>query len=415
VTNTEIATATGLPMPGGNIADDRPGVALINNSQTPYRLHLHLRIAREMPEIKLWSVFTHEVSNAPWAFQSPPEIGPVSFGQGESSGDVAKVSNVHNEWRKGGRIIRWLKEHDIKAIVVAGYNDVGRLRIMRWASRAGMPCFLFADSNIRGDLATGSKAIVKLLLVSRVLRWCTGVMPCGSLGRDYFLKYGADPNRIFYFPYEPDYDLIRGITDQEIATVRDRYRLSAQRRRFVFSGRLASAKRPDLLVQAFAAVAKARPDWDLVVIGSGPLRETVEAMVPAELIDRVRWTGFLDDQRTISAIYRASDVLVLPSDFEPWALVINEATAAGLAIVTTDIVGAAAELVRSGINGQTIPPGDAGALTTAMLAVSAPDTIDRMKAASPALLADWTRRADPINGLRRALQATGVISNAPKT
>src|SRR5450432_3226103 len=41
----------------------RPGVAIITNSQTPYRLALHLRIARELPQLRLWSLFTHDTSN----------------------------------------------------------------------------------------------------------------------------------------------------------------------------------------------------------------------------------------------------------------------------------------------------------------------------------------------------------------
>ena len=65
---------------GPSSEDARPGVAIIANSHTPYRLHLHLRIAREVPEIRLWSVFTHEVSNAPWQFEAPAEIGPATNG-----------------------------------------------------------------------------------------------------------------------------------------------------------------------------------------------------------------------------------------------------------------------------------------------------------------------------------------------
>jgi glycosyltransferase involved in cell wall biosynthesis len=50
-------------------------------------------------------------------------------------------------------------------------------------------------------------------------------------------------------------------------------------------------------------------------------------------------------------------VLALPSDYEPWALVINEAAAAGLPSVSSDVVGATAELVRNGVNGRLFPVG----------------------------------------------------------
>jgi glycosyltransferase involved in cell wall biosynthesis len=111
----------------------------------------------------------------------------------------------------------------------------------------------------------------------------------------------------------------------------------------------------------------------------------------------------------VTAIYKASDVLVLPSDFEPWALVINEAAAAGMAVVASSVVGAAAELVRDGVNGRVFPPGDLRALADCLLDVTDPARVDAMKAASEGVLADWRRVADPIAGLRRGLEANGVL------
>lgn len=396
----------------GRGTDPRPAVAIISNSHTPYRLHLHQRIAAEIPQVRLWSAYTHEESNAPWAFRLPPEIGPVSFGHGESSAAQSRPGRALHEWRKGGRIIRWMQEHNVRAAVVNGYNDAGRLRILRWCHRHRVPAFLFGDSNIRGDRAGGAKAVAKRWLVSRAVRWSAAAFPCGTLGRDYFLKYGADPDRIFYFPYEPDYDLVDRVTPEQVEAERRRFGLAAGRRRVVYSGRLADVKRVDLLVDAFAAIAADRPEWDLLVVGDGPLRESLAKRVPAALSGRVTWTGFLDDQKTVTALYKSCDVLVLPSDYEPWAVVINEAAAAGLAIVASDVVGAAAELVRDGLNGRTFPAGDGTALTAALRDVTAPGRTDAMKATSAAVLADWRKRGDPVEGLRAALARFHVLPAA---
>ena len=398
-------------MPASNALEkgERPGLAIIANSHTPYRLHLHRRIAAEIPEIRLWSVFTHEQSNAPWGFHVPAEIGPISFGEGESSAVQDSPRRAAHEWRKGGRIIEWMRRTNVRAAVVMGYNDPARLRIIRWCHRQGLPCYLFGDSNIRGDRAAGLKALAKRWLVTRVVKACTGVLPCGTLGAAYFAKYGAVPERTFCFPYEPDYDLIRRLTAQEIEAARQRFKLRPDRRLVLFSGRLAQPKRPDLLLDAFAAIARERPEWDLLVVGDGPLRSSLGQRVPEALRHRIVWAGFLDDQRTVSALYRASDVLVLPSDYEPWAVVVNEAAAAGLAIIASDVVGAAAELVRDGVNGRTFPAGDLAALTAALLDATAPARIDLMKVASAGVLDDWRRRGDPIDGLRRALAVGGIL------
>lgn len=390
-------------------AEQRPAVAVISNAHTPYRLAFHRRLARELREAEVWNLYTHELSNAPWRFDAAPETNPVVFGAGQSADTQAHARHVGREFAKGGRIIRWLKERRVQAVVLLGYNDAGRLRILGWCRRHGVPALLFADNNIKGDLARGIKARVKRLVVTRVLRACAAGLACGSLGRAYFRKYGMPDERIFYMPYEPDYELLRRISAGEIEAARARFGLAAGRRRFVFSGRLVGVKRADLVIEAFAAVAAERPEWDLLVVGDGPLRDQLERRVPAALRSRVTWTGFLDDQAVVGALYRASDVLVLPSDYEPWALVVNEAVAAGLAVIASDVVGAAAELVRDGVNGAIFPAGDGVALVEAMRRVTAPEAIDRLKAGSAAVLEDWRRRADPVNGLREALRYVGVL------
>jgi glycosyltransferase involved in cell wall biosynthesis len=90
--------------------------------------------------------------------------------------------------------------------------------------------------------------------------------------------------------------------------------------------------------------------------------------------------------------------------------VINEAAAAGLAIVSSTVPGAAAELVRDGVNGRVFPSGNLPALTTALADVTALDHIDAMKAASATVLADWRRRGDPVQGLRSALRLADVAA-----
>lgn len=387
----------------------RPTVAIVGNVQTPYRLQVHRRFAREIPEIRLASLFTHDVPDSPWKIPEDPEIGTVMFGRGEDVTRRASPSQAHRGWAKGGRICRWLREHDARFVVAGGYDDPAQIRVIRWCRARGIPCFLWSDSNIRGDTAAGAKRFVK----NRVLRWVvrsvTGFLVFGSRGREYFRRYGARDADIFTVPFEPDYDLIENLPAEYIDATARRLGLTPGRRRVVFTGRLAQQKRVDLVIDAFARIAAERPDWELVIVGTGPLRESLEARVPPDLRPRVVWTGFLGDQREVSAVYRSGDVLVLPSDYEPWALVVNEAAAAGLALVTTDVVGASAELIEDGVNGRLFPIGDLDALTAALRDVTDPANLERMKAASATVLARWRSRGDPVAGLRAALEATGVL------
>jgi glycosyltransferase involved in cell wall biosynthesis len=389
--------------------DHRPLLALINNVQTPYRVHLHRRIARELSGVRIASIYTHDQPDHPWEVERVDEINPVRFGRGQPMVEQGALRWMIHDWKKAGRIIQWLNEHRARAVILGGYSDLTRLRLIRWCRRAGVPCFVWGDSNIHGDLASGLERAVKTQVVRWVVRNAVGVMPCGTFGQMFFDRYGAEPERCFFVPYEPDYELIRSVPESALAEVRSAFGLDPARRRLVVCARLVRAKRVDLAIDAFAAIADERPEWDLVIIGDGVLGDELKARVPAALQCRVIWTGFIGDQARISAIYRASDVLICPSDYEPWAVVINEAAAAGLAIVASSVVGAAAELVKDGINGALFPAGDLLALTERLRGVTSAGAINRLRAGSSGVLADWQRRGDPVEGIRRALRFVGVI------
>src|SRR5262245_15048054 len=128
-------------------------IAIISNGMPPYRLHVHRRIVRELPQLKLYSILTHDDGIGKWNVSDLPEIGLKHFGPGEPSLLQAKVKRAVHEFKKGGRIIEFLKEREIRAVVLIGYNDAGRFRVARWCAKHGVACFIFGDSNIRGDHA----------------------------------------------------------------------------------------------------------------------------------------------------------------------------------------------------------------------------------------------------------------------
>ena len=136
-------------------------------------------------------------------------------------------------------------------------------------------------------------------------------MAARPLGEEYFARYGVPAERMFPFPYEPDYEQIASLSQDQIDREAERFSLPLSRRLIVYSGRLAAEKRVDLLIDAFVRIASDRPEWDLVVIGGGPLDGQLHARVPAELAQRVRWIGFLDDQAAISRSARRTSGFTL--------------------------------------------------------------------------------------------------------
>jgi len=382
---------------------EKPIIAIIANEQTPYRLHLHRRIVREVLDIELWSLFTHELASSPWCNQNCPEVRPVIFGRGESSTVVLSIPSLWREWAKGGTIIQWLVEYKAQAVVLFGYNDTARLRLLLWCRRNNVPCFLFGDSNIKGDNATGLRRLVKSVYVPWIIRQATGVFHCGTLGHEYFLKYGACPDRLYPFPYEPDYQIFAQPDAERVRAMQLRFGIERHRRRFLFVGRLVRDKRPDLLLDAFVRITGFCPDWDLIMVGDGMLRPELEHNA-AILNGRVAFTGFIQDPVDISALYALCHVFVLPSDYEPWGIVVSEAAAAGLAIIASSAVGSAADLLETGVNGILFDHHNPASLSAALKAVTMNSVWQSMQRESKRILMRWRAQSDPIMTLRTVLK-----------
>lgn len=381
-------------------------IAVICNSVPPYRLHLHRRIASELKSVRLHTLQTHE-DDGRWTDPSDgAEIGLIRF---SNISCAEQGRHFREEWLLGGRLIRWISRNKVQAIVLYGYNDLSRIRVIFWCWAHRIPCMLCGDSNAYNWPApTRIKRYVKQAVLGILLRFCPAVLPFGRAGKTYFRQYGVPARRIFSFPMEPDYGLIQGMSRHSVEAVRQQYSLPSSRRRILFCGRLIPLKRLDLLLDAFAAIAERRPEWDLVILGDGPLRAELAARVPPQFRSRVIWAGHTSDRTTVAAVQLACNVLVLPSDSEAWGMVINEALAAGLAVVCSSVPGVAHDLVRDGVNGRIFPRGDVAALEQCLLEITDEKRLLSMQAQAPVVLREWIARADPIEGLRRALASVGV-------
>jgi glycosyltransferase involved in cell wall biosynthesis len=389
--------------------DTRPGLAIITNTVTPYHVNLERLIAEGIPEFKVHVLITHWASEFQWEVPIPPQLHLERFGaKGESPLENPLRRPVWG-WRKGGRMMRYFRENNIRVAMINGYRFISYLRLMNYCDQSGIPFFVNQDSNIRGEPKLGAvQRTVKRGLYKWWLKRASGVFSMGSFGDEFFLKYGADVNRIYRVPYWPDYDAFTSPDHVGLERFRKKYGLNRQRRYLIYSGRLVQIKRVDLLIDAFADIANQRPDWDLLIVGDGVLREELQRRVPAELRSRIVWTGFLEGDE-LGLSYHAADALVLPSDREPWALVVQEAMAAGRTVIASDVVGAARELVVDGVSGRIFPKGDRAALAAALAEATRSDRIEQYQREAKEGLQRYREELDPVAEVRRAFVDTGIL------
>jgi glycosyltransferase involved in cell wall biosynthesis len=159
----------------------------------------------------------------------------------------------------------------------------------------------------------------------------------------------------------------------------------------LYVGRLDREKGVDVLLRAWAKVEQ-RMEATLVVAGTGRLEAPLKALARDLGLSRVRFVGFVP-QADLPAWYRRASFFVFPSTSDPWGMVINEAMACGLPVVTTSAPGAAADLVRDGQNGRVVRPHDETALAAAIDQLASNEELRlRMGRASLDSVADYTPR-----------------------
>lgn len=179
---------------------------------------------------------------------------------------------------------------------------------------------------------------------------------------DRYVALGAAPaTRIRLMPN--GLDIARfGDAPEVRAQMRLALQLSASQWAWLHVGRLAAPKAQHRLLAAFARVHAMQPQARLLIAGSGPLDAALRGQ--AIQLGLAQMVQFLGRREDVPALMQAADGFVLSSDIEGSPMVLAEAGAAGLPIVSTDVPGAAALL---GPLDRRVPIGDEAALARAML------------------------------------------------
>ena len=126
----------------------------------------------------------------------------------------------------------------------------------------------------------------------------------------------------------------------------------------LYLSRIVAHKGLDYLIKSFALIEK-ETEVALLIVGDGPFRRECENLVEKLGIKNVFFMGAVFDDVIKASYYKVCDIFVLPaillgSGYDPWSLVINEATSFGKPIITTDTVGAAYDLVKDSYNGYVV-------------------------------------------------------------
>jgi glycosyltransferase involved in cell wall biosynthesis len=252
-------------------------------------------------------------------------------------------------------------------LAVNGWNNFGSIIAANCCVDRGIPMVVMSESSRQDERRTWWKEAIKRRIVSVYSAALVG----GQRHAEYLVELGMARERIFngYDVVDNDY-FGRGTAEirNSKSEIRNQYGLPENY--FLASARFIKKKNLPNLIQAYADYRRASGTatnipWDLVILGDGPLRETVKAQRSTlNLNEHVHLPGFKPYDE-LPVYYALANAFVHASTTEQWGLVVNEAIASGLPVVVSERCGCVPELVQR--NGFTFNPFDEQELAERLL------------------------------------------------
>ena len=254
--------------------------------------------------------------------------------------------------------IRIIKNGSYDHIIIGCYSTITQMIAQKYMIDHNIHFIHSSDGGmIKEDSAIQRK--IKRYFIGHASAW----LGTGKTTSEYFEYYGAKKDMIFGYPFTSISinDILREPDSIDFKKLL-RSRLKMSEDKIVISvGQFIHRKGFDVLIKAAAKLSSI----GVYIIGGSPSEEYYHLKDRLDA-SNVHFVEF-KDKKGLSEYYRAADVFVLPTREDIWGLVINEAMAYGLPVITTNKCVAGMEMVEEGINGTIIMPDNVEELVKAMI------------------------------------------------
>jgi glycosyltransferase involved in cell wall biosynthesis len=328
-----------------------------------------------------------------------------------SEADTIKESgflNINNP-----SVISALRTFAPDVVQLHGYAQLTLLRALLWCNFNRVPALLWSDSSLLFR-RPALKQFLKDMILPVLLNRFSGVLTTGENNAAYYLKYGIIPNAIFSCPFTVDEPRLNEAKVNKLA-LREQYRaiykIANDEIVLLFVGKLAPWKRPqDMLEAVKIAQDKLGMTAKLVAFfaGNGAMKAELEAIASARNI-RAIFAGFINVD-VLPFIYAMADVLIFPSEKEPYGLSAREAICVGLPLIVSDQIGCigVTDAARPDFNALVYPSLDTDSLAKKIAALaSKPELFAKMSQASLEVAADMAE-SKSVAGFLSAVNASTV-------
>jgi glycosyltransferase involved in cell wall biosynthesis len=234
-------------------------------------------------------------------------------------------------------------------VISCGWDSLASYLAYLYCRMHGIKYVLWAGSTVYEQ---SWRRTLSLPLVKYLVRKSDSCIAYGSRAREYLMHLGANERKIFLGWNTVDNSFFSSnasITRQEKELVKSELGITTSLV-VLYVGQLIERKGVHDLLRAFSRLKQEYADVTLLMIGTGREKTNLLDYIQRTHIADVILSGFVD-YTDLPKYFGISDLLVLPSREEVWGLVINEAMACGLPVITTKKVGASVDLVKHNVNG----------------------------------------------------------------
>lgn len=254
------------------------------------------------------------------------------------------------------KIISLLKRvafHNPKLIYLNGYYDASYWAVIVYAKLKNIKIIIDSESTEYSRERFWWKEMLKKIVIPRM----DGYLCLGTKATEYIIKLGVKKEKILS-------SRNIGIANDKVAilyqnglferdSVKKHYNLPQFN--FIYAGRFSPIKNLSMLVEAFAEVTKKNDNWGLILSGDGAEKENLKSLVSSNNTERIFFLPSCE-WHEVPARYALADVAILPSLFEPFGFLVNEALVYGMPIIVSNRCGSAFDLIQEGENGYTFDP-----------------------------------------------------------
>ena len=244
-------------------------------------------------------------------------------------------------------IVRFLQKNKFDEIVVTSYSYYTEMIGLIYLKLHRIPYYMETDGGmIRKE--SGIKRRYKRFLISGA----KGYFSPSKSSDDYLAFYGAKREKTYRYPFtslKKDDILPQLLTEEEKRNYKNQ--LGIQESFMILGiGQFIHRKGWDVLLQA---TEKLDREIGVYIVGGEPTEEYLKIKKELGLVN-VHFNGF-KTKKELKMYFMAADIFVLPTREDIWGLVVNEAMAYGLPVITTENCVAGIELIQNGVNGYLMP------------------------------------------------------------